>query len=119
MTYLPYVYKRFNHDHPDVAKLYGDLAEMCNDAGPLDKRTQRLVKLGIAIGLESDGAVRSHVRRAMHEGITAEELEHVLLLSLTTAGFPSMIAAYKWAHEVMEKQDADVAAEEGPEISGM
>jgi alkylhydroperoxidase/carboxymuconolactone decarboxylase family protein YurZ len=107
MAYLPDIYKSFNNDHPDVAKLLGDLSEMCNDAGPLDKRTQHLVKLGIAIGLESDGAIRSHVRRALQEGVADKEIEHVLLLALTTAGFPTMIAAYKLAHEVLEKQDID------------
>jgi 4-carboxymuconolactone decarboxylase len=107
MSYLPDVYKSFNNDHPDIAKMLGDLAEGCNQGGPLDKRTQHLVKLGIAIGLESDGAVRSHVRRALQEGVTAQELEHVLLLTLTTAGFPTMIAAYKWAHEVLDQPGSD------------
>ncbi len=102
MSYLPSVYKRFNQNHPDVAKVFSDLAEQCHRAGPLDDRTRRLVKLGIAVGLNSEGAVRSHTRRALEAGIPVEEIEHVLLLSLTTAGFPTMIAAYQWAHEVID-----------------
>ena len=102
MSYLPDVYKRFNQNHPDVARLFADLAEQCHQAGPLDDQTRRLVKLGIAIGHNSEGAVRSHTRRALEEGISAAEIEHVILLSLTTVGFPTMIAAYKWAHEVIE-----------------
>lgn len=102
MSYLPDIYKRFNQDNPDVARLFDDLAEKCHEAGPLDDRTRRLVKLGIAVGLNSEGAVRSHARRALEAGIPAEEVEHVVLLSLTTAGFPTMIAAYKWAHEVID-----------------
>lgn len=101
MTYLPDIYRHFNQNHPDVARLYDDLAEKCHDAGPLDDRTRRLVKLGIAIGLNSEGAVRSHTRRALEAGIPVEEVEHVILLALTTAGFPTMIAAYKWAYEVI------------------
>ena len=102
MSYLPDIYKRFNQEHPDVARLFDDLADKCHEAGPLDDRTRRLVKLGIAVGLNSEGAVRSHARRALEAGISAEEVEHVVLLSLTTAGFPTMIAAYKWAHEVID-----------------
>lgn len=101
MSYLPDVYKQFNSDHPDLARLFGNLAEKCHEAGPLEERTRRLVKLGIAIGLNSEGAVRSHTRRALEAGISAEEIEHVIVLALTTAGFPTMIAAYKWAHEVI------------------
>jgi len=55
------------------------------------------------MGLNSEGAVKSHARRALEEGITAEELRHVILLAFTTAGFPTMIAAMKWVGEVIEK----------------
>ncbi len=102
MPYLPEVYQRFRTEHPEVSRLYDELAEQCHAAGPLDDRTRRLVKLGIAIGVSSEGAVRSHTRRALEAGVTPEEVEHALLLALTTAGWPSMIAAYKWAHEVIE-----------------
>lgn len=102
MSYLPDVYQQFRQSHPDVGQLFDDLAEKCHAAGPLDDHTRRLVKLGIAIGLNSEGAVRSHTRRALEAGIPVEQIEHVLLLSLTTGGFPTMIAAYKWAHEVMD-----------------
>jgi len=102
MSYLPDIYQRFNQDFPEVASLYHDLAEKCHKAGPLDDRTRRLVKLGIAIGLNSEGAVRSHTRRALEAGIPAEEVMHVVLLALTTTGFPTMIAAFKWATEVID-----------------
>jgi alkylhydroperoxidase/carboxymuconolactone decarboxylase family protein YurZ len=41
------------------------------------------------------------VRRALDEGLTPAEIEHAVLLSLTTVGFPAMIAALKWAREVL------------------
>lgn len=102
MSYLPDVYQEFNREYPGIAEQLDELAEKCRAAGPLDDRTQRLVKLGIAVGLNAEGAVRSHVRRALEEGIPAEEIKHVILLALTTAGFPTMIAAYKWAGEVFD-----------------
>ena len=61
------------------------------------------MKLGISIGLTSEGAVRSHSRRALEEGIAADELRHAVLLSFTTVGFPTMIAAMKWVDQVIEK----------------
>jgi alkylhydroperoxidase/carboxymuconolactone decarboxylase family protein YurZ len=102
VTYLPDIYKQFTQDQPEIARQFGELAEACLEAGPLSDRERRLVKLGIAVGINSEGGVRSHARRALEEGISAEEVEHVVLLALTTAGFPQMIAAYKWVHEVID-----------------
>jgi 4-carboxymuconolactone decarboxylase len=103
MNYLPDIYQEFQHGFPEVARIYEELAGKCHDWGPLDERTRRLVKLGVAMGLNSEGAVRSHARRAMEEGITTDELRHIVLLAFTTAGFPTMIAAFKWVDEVIAK----------------
>ncbi len=103
MTYLPDIYKAFRQQFPDIAKAYDELALQCHSWGPLDEKTRRLVKLGIATGLNSEGGVRSHARRALEEDITADEIRHAVLLALTTAGFPTMIAAMKWVDKVIEK----------------
>lgn len=103
MTYLPSVYREFKQQFPEIAEAYDELAVKCHGWGPLDDKTRRLIKLGIAIGLSSEGAVRSHARRALEEGVTSDELRHTLLLAFTTAGFPTMIAAMKWVTEVIER----------------
>ena len=103
MGYLPEVFKEFQQQFPEVAKSHDELALKCLDWGPLDAKVKRLVKLGISIGLNAEGAVRSHARRALEEGITADEVQHTVLLSFTTAGFPTMIASLKWINEVIEK----------------
>jgi alkylhydroperoxidase/carboxymuconolactone decarboxylase family protein YurZ len=103
VAYLPDIYKGFKHQFPEIAESYDELAVKCHGWGPLDEKTRRLIKLGVAIGLSSEGGVRSHARRALDEGMTAEELRHAVLLALTTAGFPTMIAAMKWVDEVIAK----------------
>jgi len=103
MTYLPNIYKEFQQQFPEIAKTYDELALKCHDWGPLNKKTRRLIKLGIAIGLSSEGGVRSHARQALAEGVTTNELRHAVLLAFTTAGFPTMIAAMKWVDEVIQK----------------
>jgi alkylhydroperoxidase/carboxymuconolactone decarboxylase family protein YurZ len=103
MAYLPDIYKEFRKQFPEVAESYDELAQKCRRWGPLDAKTIRLIKLGVAIGLSSEGGVRSHTRRALQEGIQSEELRHVVLLAFTTTGFPAMIAAMKWVEEVIEK----------------
>ena len=102
MNYLPDIYKEFKQQFPEVTKAYDELAVKCHGWGPLDEKTRRLIKLGAAIGLSSEGGVRSHARRALEEGVTADELQHAVLLAFTTAGFPTMIAAMKWVDEVIK-----------------
>lgn len=103
MNYLPDIYKEFQQQFPEVAGAYDELAVKSYNWGPLDEKARRLVKLGIAIGLSSEGGVRSHARQALEDGMTADELRHAVLMALTTAGFPTMIAAMKWVEEVIEK----------------
>jgi 4-carboxymuconolactone decarboxylase len=106
MGYLPDVYKDFIKQYPDIQKHYDELANSCHKAGPLDKKSRRLIKLGISIGMNTEGGVRSHARRALEEGITPDEIRHVVLLAFTTSGFPYMIAAYKWVEEVILKKQS-------------
>jgi 4-carboxymuconolactone decarboxylase len=101
--YLPDVYMDFIRRHPEIGRSYAALANGCHQAGPLDKKSRRLIKLGVAIGINSEGSVRSHTRRALEEGISQEEIRHVVVLAFTTVGFPYMIAAYKWVEEVLTK----------------
>src|SRR5215216_862981 len=87
--YLPQVFERFGSDYPAVMEAFRELAERLHEAGPLSARERRLAKLGIAIGSESEGGVRSHARKALAEGIEREAIRHVALLGITTGGLPS------------------------------
>ncbi|MDA8404269.1 MAG: carboxymuconolactone decarboxylase family protein [Desulfobacteraceae bacterium] len=101
--YLPKHFQAFKANFPDIHTSYEQLAKACRDHGPLDQKTQDLVKLGIAIGQNSRGGVMSNARKAMASGATHDEIHHAILLSLTTVGFPAMIAAMEWADDVLEK----------------
>lgn len=46
------------------------------------------------------GATHSHSRRALAEGLSAEELEHVAFLAITTLGWPQAIRALTWIRDV-------------------
>ena len=100
--YLPKSYRTFVDKHPEVADAYHRLGEACHEAGPLDVKTRHLVKLGIAVALKSEGGVKAHTRRSLDAGASVDEVRHVMLLSVTTAGFPGMIAAMGWANEVVD-----------------
>ncbi|HEY8720025.1 carboxymuconolactone decarboxylase family protein [Pengzhenrongella sp.] len=99
--YLPDVYLGFRARFGDVAAKQDALAASIDDAGPLDPRTARLIKLGVAIGAQSEGAVRSNVRKALDAGASLAEVEQVILLGMTTRGFPATVAAWQWMNEVV------------------
>jgi alkylhydroperoxidase/carboxymuconolactone decarboxylase family protein YurZ len=101
-TYLPRAYTDLRAEHPEIAAAYDALGHACRGAGPLTEREQRLVKLGLAVGLSSEGGVRSHVRRGLADGLTREEISHAIVIAVPTAGFPATAAAFRWAGEVFD-----------------
>jgi alkylhydroperoxidase/carboxymuconolactone decarboxylase family protein YurZ len=99
MTELPQPFQEFRRDFPDVAQQYEALAAAAHSGGPLTDRERRLVKLAIAIGGRLEGAVRAHARQAAEKGVSTAELDHVVLLALTTIGLPSTVAARSWIQD--------------------
>jgi len=90
---------------PDVWQAYASLGEACAKAGPLELKSIRLVKLALAIGASSEGAVHSHVRRAIEEGVSPDELKQIALLAIPTLGFPRAVAMLTWIEDITEGKD--------------
>lgn len=92
--------KRFPH--------LGQAWESIHDAGregPLDERTARLVKLGVAMGAMRQGSVHAGVRKALTMGITRKEIDQVVALAAGTLGMPSTVAVFSWAEDVADKTE--------------
>lgn len=100
--HLPAIYQDLRDRYPDVLAAQDHLAAAVQSSGPLDARTQRLVKLGLAVGSLAEGAVRSNTRKALELGVTEQEIEQVALLAITTRGFPAAVASWGWIREVLE-----------------
>jgi alkylhydroperoxidase/carboxymuconolactone decarboxylase family protein YurZ len=90
----------FQGKYPHVWEAFADLGKRCHVDGPLDEKTRRLVKLGIAIALRHEGAVHSATRNALKSGATPEELHHVAILAITTVGWPAAFAGMTWINDV-------------------
>ncbi len=45
----------------------------------------------------------SQTRKALESSATKDEILHAVLLSLTTTGFPKMLAAMGWVDEVFNE----------------
>ncbi|TVR18652.1 MAG: carboxymuconolactone decarboxylase family protein [Nitriliruptor sp.] len=99
--HVPEIYADYRERFPAVASAMDGLGAATAAAGPLDERTQRLVKLGLAIGSLAEGAVRSNARKALDLDVPPEELHHVAMLAITTCGLPTAIAGLQWIEEVL------------------
>lgn len=99
---LPTGASRLADDYPEVWAAYQALGRACSTAGPLDDRTKRLLKLALAVGGRSEGAVHSHARRALAEGFSAEEVLQVAALAVPTLGLPQAVAAFTWIKDVVD-----------------
>jgi 4-carboxymuconolactone decarboxylase len=97
MENLPKPYQQFAQDHSAVWEALEALGKAAAGEGPLDQKTRELVKLGMAAGAGSVTAVQSHTRRALDAGASPQEIEHTIVLGVTTLGFPTMMAALNWA----------------------
>ncbi|MDE2184603.1 MAG: carboxymuconolactone decarboxylase family protein [Alphaproteobacteria bacterium] len=90
--------------HPKVWASYAELGEQCGEAGPLDARTRRLVKIALAAGAALEGAMHSHVRRGIAEGLGVDEIRHIAVLSIPTLGLPAAVRATTWMDDILQQK---------------
>ena len=101
---LPNSVSFFEKKHPAVWEAFSKLGEACHETGPLDEKARRLIKLALAVALRHEGAVHSATRNALKCGVTREELEHVVILAITTIGWPAAHAAMTWIDDDVSAQ---------------
>lgn len=109
MSKLPEHYVRFMQRYASVGDAYRALGDAVANAGPLDAKTRALIKLGMSIGAQLEGASHSQTRKALEAGATPEEIRHAVLQATSTLGFPLMMAGLAWVDDVID--EARVAAD--------
>jgi alkylhydroperoxidase/carboxymuconolactone decarboxylase family protein YurZ len=90
-------------EKPELWRAFQALGAATGAAGPLTEREQRLVNLALALGGDSEGATHSHARRGLADGLSADELEHVAFLAITTLGWPQAVRGLTWIRDVTTK----------------
>lgn len=98
----PAAFTTFQKKFPTIAKAW-ELLGTAGHEGPLDEQTQRLVKLGVAIGSMREGAVHSATRKALAAGASQEAIEQVIALAASTIGLPPSVAVHSWIQEQLDK----------------
>jgi 4-carboxymuconolactone decarboxylase len=75
--------------------------------GILPDKTRSLVTIATLAALKASTELKAHVRGALRNGCTIEEIQDVLLQSTVYCGVPSGIEAFRAAREVIEKWEKD------------
>jgi 4-carboxymuconolactone decarboxylase len=101
---LPEHFQDFVRTYPDVWEAHQKLSEACAQAGPLDRKTRELIKVGISGAANQITALQRHAVMAVQAGATEEEVYQTILLLITTVGFPRASAALQWARNVLTAQ---------------
>lgn len=97
---LPKPVQDFRNRYPEVWKAFNELGDRCHQAGPLDEKTRRLVKIALSIGASSEGGTHSAVRNAIRAGVSQEEINHVAALAVSTLGLPAAVRAFTWLNDM-------------------
>lgn len=98
---VPSTFKAFVARFPEMGAAHESTTRAAEEAGPLDRKTCQLIKVGICVGAGLESALRSHVRRAIEAGATPREVEQAIVQAMTTCGFPRTVASWKWASEAI------------------
>ncbi len=104
---LPPTPRKFKEEFPDVWQAFTRLGDECHNAGMLDERMRRLVKIALAIGAGLEGGTHSAVRNALAVGVMPEEIKHIAVLGITTLGFPEAMRALTWINDNLSTANDD------------
>jgi AhpD family alkylhydroperoxidase len=70
----------------------------------LDRRTRSCVTLAVLAALRCEAELAMHVRAALRNGLTAEEIKEVLLQIAIYAGVPAANTAFAVAQRVLAEE---------------
>ena len=69
----------------------------------LELKTRSMLNLAMLTALNRSAEIRLHVRGAINNGVTVEEIREVLLHATVYCGIPAGLDAFKAANEVLKE----------------
>ncbi|MDB5859346.1 MAG: 4-carboxymuconolactone decarboxylase-like protein [Ramlibacter sp.] len=68
----------------------------------IDLRTRSMITVSMLVALGRMHELKVHVRGALNNGVTPEELQEIFLHASVYCGFPAAVDAFRTASEVVE-----------------
>ena len=72
----------------------------------LDRKTRSLMNLAMLTALNRAPEIKLHVKGALNNGVTVEEIKAALLHATAYCGIPAGLDAFRAAHEVLVSEGA-------------
>lgn len=72
----------------------------------LDRRTRSMLNLVMMTALNRPNELKLHVRGALENGVTVEEIRECLVQATVYCGIPAGLDSFKAAHEVLVREGA-------------
>lgn len=95
----------FTKKHEEIYKAYQQFGKLIHEeGGPLDEKTRALVKLSMSSVGNNEYVLTTHIKKALDSGCTRDEIEHVILLTAPSVGFPNMMASIMVMREIFDEQ---------------
>lgn len=91
----------FNADFQDLITRYA-WGEIWTRTG-IDKKTRSMITIGMMIALNRGEELRLHIRGALNNGVSREQIREVLLHSAIYCGVPAANTAFHIAAEIMDE----------------
>jgi 4-carboxymuconolactone decarboxylase len=70
----------------------------------LDRRSRSMVTLAALVSLRAEGEIAMHVKAALRNGLSRDEIKEVILHSAIYAGVPAANAAFAIAQQALAEQ---------------
>lgn len=67
----------------------------------LDRKTRSMLNLAMLTALKAHNEIKLHVKGALANGVTVDEIKEILLHATVYSGIPAGLEAFKAAHEVL------------------
>ena len=93
----------FNEAFQDLLTRYA-WGEVWSRPG-LPRQTRSMITLAMMVALNRTDELRMHMRGALNNGVTREEIREVLLQTAIYCGVPAANSAFHLAQEVFAQQD--------------
>ena len=74
----------------------------------IPKKTRSLITIAMLAALKTPAELKAHVRGALRNGCTVEEIQEVLLQATVYCGVPSGVEAFRAAKDVIETWEKEL-----------
>lgn len=75
----------------------------------LDRKTRSMLNLAMLTALNRPAEIKLHVKGALTNGVTVDEIKEILLHATVYCGIPAGLDAFKAAHSVLKESGAVAA----------